>query len=149
MLDAGHGYRIVDDKFAAFRFVHERTHINMVENMTGICLLKDDMIVAAVVYQDFNGHNIVCHIAAQPGRKWLNRAFLDYMFYYPFVELGANRGTATVASDNLTSRRWCEHLGFKVEATLKGAGPRGDDILLYTIWKDDCRYGKRRTGHPV
>lgn len=148
-VDVGRGYRIIADKFAAFRFVAERTGINMVETMTGICLVRGDHILAAVIYQDFNGHNIICHIAADPRKKWLNRDFLDYMFYYPFVELGANRGTATIASNNLTARKWVEHLGFEIEATLKGAGPEGDDVLIYVMWKDSCRYGKRFAGDAV
>lgn len=104
---------------------------------TAIGLLKDDALCAGVLYEDWNGANVVCHIAAEGA--WANRSFLWTIFDYPFGQLGVRRITAPVASVNHVSRKFVEHLGFELEATLSAAHPEGD-ILLYRITPDKCRW---------
>lgn len=104
--------------------------------------LLDDVtqeILAVVAYESYNKVNIVGHIAAVPGRRWLDREFLWYCFYYPFVQLGCKRITGLVASNNLEARKFDENLGFTLEATLKDAHPEGD-LLVYSMTKDQCRW---------
>lgn len=96
-------------------------------------------LLAGVLYEDWNGANVLMHVAAAPGREWLCREFLWYCFHYPFVELGVKRVTGIVPSTNLEARRFDEHLGFTLEATLKDAHPTGD-LLVYAMRKEDCRW---------
>lgn len=96
-------------------------------------------LLAGVLFEDWNGANIVMHVAAVPDRHWLCREFLWYCFHYPFVELGVKRVTGIVPSSNLKARRFDEHLGFTLEATLKDAHPEGD-LLIYAMRKEDCRW---------
>lgn len=133
-------FQVVADNRRAFEYVNARIGINYVQNMTGICLLREGEVIAAVVYQDFNGSNIILHIAAEPGRKWMNRAFLYWCFHYPFVQLHANRLTVWVNSDNLTSLAFVKRLGWRDEATLVGAGPQGQDVQLLVMRRENCKY---------
>ena len=103
-------------------------------------------LVAGVLYEDWNGANITGHVAAVPGRHWLNREFLWYAFYYPFEQLKVKRITGTVPSNNLEAQRFDESLGFELEATLKDAHPEGD-ILIYRMTKDKCRWLNLKRGH--
>ena len=106
----------------------------------GIGWARGAAIVAGVAYADWNGPNVVCHIAAE-GKHWATRAYLGTIFDYPFRQLGARRITVCVGEGNAASRRFVEHLGFTLEAELAGAHPTGD-LRIYRLWRDDCRYLK-------
>ena len=63
--------------------------------------------------------------------------------------MGARRLTGLVASDNHAARRFDEHIGFKLEATLVDACPTGD-LLVYAMRREDCRWlNIRKCGLPV
>jgi hypothetical protein len=96
---------------------------------------------AVVCFDSYNGVNISMHVAAVPGKHWLNRNFLWYSFYHPFEELQCKRITTVVASCNVEVRRFMDNLGFTLEATLKDAHPAGD-LLIYVMYKDQCRWTK-------
>jgi RimJ/RimL family protein N-acetyltransferase len=106
---------------------------------TGIGLERGGNLIAGVVYNDWNGVNICMHVAAVPGRKWLNREYLWFCFYYPFLQVGAKRITGLVGEGNEDARRFDEHLGFKLEARLEDAHPTGA-LLVYVLREEDCRW---------
>jgi RimJ/RimL family protein N-acetyltransferase len=110
---------------------------------TAIGKEKAGELVAGVLYEDWNGANIVCHIAGEGA--WANREFLRVIFDYPFNQLKVRRITVPVASVNHISRRFVEHLGFELETTLADAHPEGD-ILLYRITPDKCRWLRGQHG---
>lgn len=109
--------------------------------------LRDGKIVGGILYEDFNGANIMCHIAGE-GRQWLNREFLWAIFHYPFEYLGASRMTAPVASVNQACRRFVEHLGFTQECVMEGAHPQGD-IIIYRLKAEDCRWLELKNGKRI
>lgn len=96
-------------------------------------------LVAGVLYEDWNGANVCMHVAAIPGRYWLNREFLWYAFFYPFVQLKVKRITGIVPSCNLDARKFDEKLGFELEAILSDAHPQGD-LMVYRMTADKCRW---------
>lgn len=113
-------------------------------NCRAIGLEKDGELIAGVVYDYYTGTNICMHIAALPGRRWLNREFLWFMFHYPFVQLGVKRLTGIIPESNKESVRFAQGLhGSKLEARLKGAHPDGD-MLIFVMFKDDCKYLKEK-----
>jgi RimJ/RimL family protein N-acetyltransferase len=133
------GYLVQSDALKAYAFCLKYIRINRTPQQKGIIQTKDGEIVAGIVYDEFNGSNLFIHVAAKPNTRWLTRELLYWAFHYPFVQLGATRLTAWVTADNLASRQFVEHLGFKLEATLKDATPTGD-VLLYVMFRKDCRY---------
>lgn len=100
-------------------------------------------LVAGVLYEDWNGANIVCHIAGEG--NWATKEFLHIIFDYPFNQLGVKRITAPNASDNATSINLVKRMGFELECTLTQATPSGD-LLLFRMFRDDCRFLKGRYG---
>lgn len=105
-----------------------------------IGLVDDEtaQILAVSEFSDWNSRSVMMHCAS--GRKnWLNRDFLWFSFYYPFHQLGVQKIISPVESDNAICRRFIEHIGFSLEATLKDCAP-GGDLLLYTLSADDCRW---------
>ena len=94
--------------------------------------------VAATYFESFNGASILMHCAGI-GKKWLNREFLWYSFYYPFEELGVRKIISPVESSNTECVKFIKHIGFRLEATLKDASPQGD-LNLYTLCREDCKW---------
>lgn len=132
--------RIISDPGRVFAFCQKRMPLSLVAGMKGIGLEKDGELVAGVIYEGYNQHNVWMHVAAEPGGQWLNKEFLRYSFRYPFVELGCDRVSGYVEAHNSQARRFDEHLGFKQEAVLRGAASDGGDVILYVMWRGDCRY---------
>lgn len=94
-------------------------------------------MVAGVAYAEWNGVNVVCHIAAE-GRKWATREYLWTIFDYPFNQLKVKRITVCVGEGNSVSRRFVQKLGFVEEARLVGAHPTGD-LLIYCARKPQAQ----------
>ena len=105
----------------------------------GIGWHKGGQIVAGVAYAEWNGPNVVCHIASDGTKRWMTREFLWTIFDFPFRQLKVKRITVCVGIGNLASRRFVEHLGFTAEATLRQAHPTGD-LLVYAMFKEKCRW---------
>ena len=105
----------------------------------GIGWARAGELVAGVAYADWNGPNVVCHIASDGSRRWLTRQYLWTIFDYPFRQLKAKRITVAVGEGNNDSRRFVEHLGFSVEATLDRAHPTGA-LIVYRMFANECRW---------
>ena len=95
-------------------------------------------MVAGVAYEDYNGPNVVCHIAAE-GANWMTRQFLWTIFDYPFNQMKVDRITVCVGEANMASRRFVAHLGVTLEANLRGAHPTGD-LLVWRMFREDCKW---------
>lgn len=111
-----------------------------------IGLEENGKLIAAVVFDNYNKISIHMHVAAVAGARWLTREYLRYCFQYPFIELNVKRITGMVCSSNVRARRFCEHLGFFLEATLKHASPTGD-LCVYRMLKQDAPYLTKRICH--
>ena len=107
--------------------------------MQGVGRLRDGELVGAVLYEGWSGPNIIMHAAGVDGH-WISKDLLKTAFAYPFNQLGCKRITAWLEASNLKSQRLIEHLGFIQEATLEGAATDGSDVILYRMWKEDCRF---------
>ena len=105
----------------------------------GIGWGRNGALVAGVAYAEWNGPNVVCHIASDGSRRWATRSYLWTIFDYPFNQLKVKRITVCVGEGNGASRRFVEHLGFTLEATLDSAHPSGD-LLVYRMFRHDCRF---------
>lgn len=105
----------------------------------GIGWKRGGEFIAGVVYADWNGVNVECHIASDGSRRWMTRQYLYGIFHYPFVQLGARRITVCIGEQNRASRRFVGHLGFEEEARLKDAHPTGD-LLIFRMFRENCRW---------
>lgn len=112
------------------------------DGSTCIGLERDGQIVAATMYDYFNGASIYASIAIAGSitREWLYR-----IFHYPFVQLGANVILGTVASSNHKSRHLTEHFGFTLLTAIPDADPSGD-TLLYAMHRNHCHWIRRSHG---
>ena len=106
---------------------------------TTIGIERNGVLVGGVIFDNYNGANICIHSASDGTGRWMNREFLWFVFYYPFVQLGVKRITGPIPSSNFKARKFNENLGFELETTLKDAHPEGD-LLIYKMTPDKCKW---------
>jgi RimJ/RimL family protein N-acetyltransferase len=105
------------------------------------------VLIAGVLYDYWNGSSIYMHVAAS-GRNWLDREYLHACFDYPFRQLGAKVVIGLVPETNARARRFDEHLGFKLTATIPDGHPEGS-LLIYTLRREDCRWVRSEHGQAL
>lgn len=108
--------------------------------MQGIGLERDGKLVAGVIFDSYSTSNIFMHLAGTPGMQWATKSFVKACFGYPFLQLGCTRVSGWTEVSNEKARRLDEHLGFKKEAILEGAARDGGDVIIYRMWKHECRF---------
>ena len=110
---------------------------------TAIGRLVDGELVAGVLYEDWNGANVMCHIAG--AGNWATRHYLAVIFDYPFNQLGARRITVPVSAKNDKCIRLVKSMGFHLECRLELA-TLDSDILLFCMFRKQCKYLSGRYG---
>lgn len=100
----------------------------------------DGRLLGAVSFTNYDGMTVWLDAAGVPKSGWLTRAGLRQIFYHCFVTLNCVRASAMVPENNEKSRKMLRQIGFKEEARLKHAAPNGGDMLIVTLFKDDCAW---------
>jgi RimJ/RimL family protein N-acetyltransferase len=106
----------------------------------------NDELIAGVLYNGYTKNNICMHIASNGSRRWMTKAFLWMCFDYPFSQLGCTRVTGLVDETNLEAQHFNERLGFTLETRLEKACEQGD-LLIYRMWRHECRFLTGRVLH--
>ena len=109
-------------------------------NSPAIGLERNGVMVAGVIYENWNRKSVTCHIAVE---GLMTPAYLAAIFHYPFVFLGCEKIIAPISEGNEESIRLVKKMGFEREATLKDSHPDGD-LYLYTMKRQDCRFTGER-----
>lgn len=133
--------RIIDtDHERVGAWMHAQGAAQWRDGSTCVGLERQGHLVAAVMYDCYNGASIFVHIAIT-GR--LTPEWLWFVCHYPFAQLQCRVLIGVVASTNARSIRFVEHFGFRRRAMIPGADPTGD-MLVYTLHRTDCRFLTRR-----
>ena len=112
------------------------------ERSRSIGLKKNGEFVAGVIYENWHGKSITCHIAVT-GR--MTSAYLGAIFHYPFNVCKVGKIIVPVSSANIASIKFVEKMGFLEEARIKDAMADGDMVIL-TMPKERCKYLENRYG---
>lgn len=107
----------------------------------------DGSIVAGVVFNNFNGHNVSAHIAIDRPGKYLPY-LLYHAFRYAFLHCRLGRLTGMVDCSDKKVLAFDRHLGFEDEFVMKGAGSDGGDLQVLVMWADKCRWLSGRYANP-
>lgn len=113
---------------------HKANYVSTAMKFIG--LADKNGLVAVCGYDGFNEVTIKQHIAVD---GQINREFLWFIFYYPFVQLGVNKIIGPVHSENEKCLRFAKKLGFSEEARIKD-GLKGGDLVLLTLTKEKCKF---------
>ena len=128
------------DRDVADWMIRRCPYLELASHFTAIGLLEDGELIAGVLFDEFTHFSIDMHVAAIPGRRWLTREYMGECFRYPFLQLGVQRITGRVPASNAAARRFDEHLGFTLEGRCRRALAGGEDLLIYGMLKDECRW---------
>lgn len=108
--------------------------------MQGIGVERNGELVGGVLYDSYSTNNIFMHVAGTDGMQWASKSFVKAAFGYPFHQLKCKRVSGWVEASNIKARQLDEHLGFKPEAVLEGAARDGGDVIIYRMWREECRF---------
>lgn len=132
--------KLINDPDRVWHFIRDLgVPVMYSAEMQGIGREIDGGLVGGVLYEGFTKKNIFMHCAGR-GKKWISKSLLRVAFSYPFMQLGCDRVSAWVEDRNEESKNLVEKIGFTEEARLKGAGFDGDDVVIYVLWRKDCRF---------
>lgn len=105
-----------------------------------ITLKRDGEIVGSAAFDNFTVTDCQIHCVSDGTRRWLTREFLKLVFIYPFIQLGYNRLTALVSMNNADSLRFIKNIGFVEEGLARRAGVDGEDVQIFGLLKEECKY---------
>ncbi len=114
---------------------------------TALGLMTQAGIIAGIVYQNYTKVDIQMHVASVADKRWLNRAFLGEGFRYPFEQLGCRRVTALIPARNTVAEAFDQRLGFIYEGCIRKVLANGDDLLIYGMLREECRFLKVGLNH--
>lgn len=117
-------------------WVAQKNEATFQKDAVAIGQLRDGKLIAGVVYDNYNGNNVIgaITVSAPPTRQ-----FWWAICSYAFEALGCNRITAYVEEANTKSHNLLKRMGFESEGKMEKAGADGGDITIYRLWKKDCR----------
>lgn len=101
-------------------------------------LNSDGDLLGGVIYEGCISNCIFMHQGSFE-KTWLTQDMLWAVFHYPFVQLDLGMVCGTIPSSRPELLDFNLRLGFKVEATIKGAYKDGDLIIL-AMRKHECRW---------
>lgn len=106
-----------------------------------IAVIKDDKLVAGILYYSYFGTSINLSIVSDTP-KAANKTVFKAMLGYPFKQLQCKRVNALIRKGNKRSRRLAEGLGFKLEGVLRKSAPDGKDLCIYGLLDSEYREGR-------
>jgi predicted phosphoribosyltransferase len=105
--------------------------------------LVDEGIRAGVIYEDWQGRSIVCHIAFA-GR--LTSRYVAAIFDYPFNVCGVEKIIAPISSKNARALKVVKKMGFVEEARLRFSD---EDVCFLTMTRQQCRFLDAKYGQKI
>lgn len=115
------------------------------DRSNAIGLFRDGKAIAGVVYENYNGQSVVCHICVK-GR--MTPTYLAAIFDYAFNVCDVHKVICPVSSGNVRAQQVVRKMGFTEEARLKDADTAGDIVLL-TMTREACRFLEPRYGQKI
>jgi len=106
------------------------------ETSSAIGLEKNGVMIAGVIYENWNRASIFCHIAIE-GR--MTKAYLKAIFDYPFNVCNVKKIIVPVVSNHVKSIKLVANMGFTEEARIVD-GSQDGDIIFLTMTKENCRF---------
>ena len=104
-----------------------------------VAVHKDGRVQGGVVYTGYLGASIMVHMAGSE-TNWACRDFLWLVYDYAFNQLGVRKLVGLVPADNLRALSVDLRMGFRIEAKLAEMMPGGEDLLIVTMTKAECKW---------
>lgn len=126
---------------ALWGFINSRVGIPWSSDFRAIGVVKSDCLLAVVAYNGFTGRACFMHSAIDDPSV-IDRTFVRAIFEYPFVECKLDTLLALVSSENTQAMDIDLRVGFKEINRLSGAGVDGNDLVLLSMTRNECKWLK-------
>lgn len=110
------------------------------EDARAIGTARDGEILAACIFDTFSTTSCFVHIVSDGNKRWLTKEFLVHCMAYPFHQCGFRRINAIISASNEASLRFAEGFGWVREGLLREAGEEGEDVILFGMLREECRW---------
>ena len=112
-----------------------------------IANFQDGKINCVVVFHNQRQTGCEVSIVSDHG---ISKGFIKVVFGYAFQLANLRRLTALIEIENHESMRLVERLGFKREGTLRHAADNGNDLHVYGMLKEECKWVRNQAPnhHP-
>jgi RimJ/RimL family protein N-acetyltransferase len=121
------------------RWIAERAKVTWTEDANGIIAYRGEEIVGAVVFEQWTHNSAALHFAIGTPMI-LRHGFLEELFTYLFITAGRRIALGGQPSSNVRMSRFVEKLGFKEVHRIEDGFADGDDMIIYELRKEDCRF---------
>lgn len=108
-------------------------------NAVTLAEYQNNKIIAVVVLSSFRLSGCELSIVSDTPR-WGTKRFLKEVFNFCFNHAKYKRVTAMVSVDNISSIKTVKRLGFICEGKLRKAGDNGQDMWIFSMLKNECRW---------
>ena len=103
---------------------------------------RDGKLVAGIIFEDWNGKSIVCHLAI---RGQVHPKFFREIAIYAFGTCKVHKVIAPIGSEKTRMIGIVKKIGFTEEGRIQNAQPFGD-IVIFTLTGPNCRFLGDRYG---
>lgn len=97
-------------------------------------------IRGVVAYDNWTENAVQAHMAVESPIVW--RHLLEPAFDYPFRQCGKGVLLGIIPSHNSKSVEMTRSLGFRESHRVKDGWAKGDDLIVFEMRREDCRYLK-------
>lgn len=109
-------------------------------------VIRNGKLVGGVVYHDYRDLDGDIQLSAAFSTPlWCQRETVRDLFGYPFNQLGCSRITMLVRRSNKHARKFTEGLGLKLEGIVRKAYAGKEDIFVFGMLRDECKWIKAKT----
>lgn len=100
---------------------------------------EDGRLLGGVTFDGFTNNCIFIHQAGFD-KHWLSKTMLWAAFDYPFNQLKVAKLAGTIPEHDKELLDINRRLGFNVECRIRDAYGTGDDMLILSMTREECRW---------
>lgn len=121
------------------QWVADRSNSEVKDGTMSFGFIENGKLVAGVSLV-MREHNSCALVVAATTPRWCLPGYLKEMFGYVFDSMGVKYLYTLADTKNLKSNRLSLGLGFRPDGKLRGVGTNGDDLNLYGMLREDCKF---------
>lgn len=143
---------VYNEKYKIRQWVSDRLKMDKIGNdmFEAIGLIKNDELIAGIVFHDYKGYEISCSLATT-SKNWCTKRILEEGFHYPFVTCNVERLFVRCRRGNKKVKKLLKRMGFKFEGVARKGFDGKQDAFFFSMLKNECKWinhGRKSGGSP-
>jgi hypothetical protein len=122
-----------------YGWIAERTGCEPGPSFKAIKAMDDTGRIHGMVgYSDWTANSVIMYSAID--NPACGRELIKFSFWYPFVQAKRNIALGMVRAKNTKAMRLNKHLGFREAYRVKDGIDIGEDLVIFEMRADECRW---------